>query len=198
MTGIKVNVDHQPETTLTNIPEEGCDNMTATPIDLFKAWMEYVYSERIKNGLYGRLPQLRKGRCRCNKSGIGYPHWPPTSFDEAKVQFEYRLREKNSHRKYLTYCWWAFCNNMAARYPWNDQQIYRRQAEEIERRCPSLQKEPIQEEEHHGRPKGWRCFEYCEPTLRKGAHAFASVSTIWTDAQYIHEGSMHNRINLKS
>jgi hypothetical protein len=78
----------RPETTLTNNPEKGCDDTTAVPIDLFEAWMEYVYSEGIKNGLYDRLPQLRKGRCKCNKSGIGYPHWPPTSFDEAKVQFD--------------------------------------------------------------------------------------------------------------
>lgn len=177
-------------------PERGCDDTTTVPIntgqlehmklnkhkeipqkrtrqkiDIFEVWMEFVYSERIKNGLYDRLPRLGKDRCECKKSQIGYPHWPPTSFEEAKAQFEYRLREKNTHKKYLTHCWWVFCNNMAEQHPWNvggKQQIYRKQAEEVERRCPTLQEELIQEEPYR-RPEGWRCFEYCEPTLKKGS-----------------------------
>jgi hypothetical protein len=61
---------------------------TRQKIDIFEAWMELVYSERIKNGLYDRLSRLGKDRCDCKKSQIGYPHWPPTSFEEAKAQFE--------------------------------------------------------------------------------------------------------------
>jgi hypothetical protein len=149
------------------IPREP-QQRTQQKIDLFKAWMEF---ERTKNGLYGRLPRLGRQRCNCGKSQIGYPHWPPTSLEEATAQFEYRLLEKNTHRKSLTHCWWAFCNRMTAQHPRNGtdgQLIYRKQAEEIERMCPSLREELIQEEKPHRRPKGWRCFEYCEPTLRKG------------------------------
>ena len=50
----------QTETTLTKGVGKGCDDITAEPINLFEVWMEYVYSERINNGLYDRLPQLRK------------------------------------------------------------------------------------------------------------------------------------------
>ncbi|KAN0079317.1 hypothetical protein V8E54_004531 [Elaphomyces granulatus] len=173
----------RPKTTLNKNPEKRCNDTTTDQevprnpkkrkqqkIDLFETWMEFTYSERIKNGLYDRLPRLGRQRCNCGKSQIGYPHWPPTSFEEATAQFEYRLRDKNVHKKYLTHCWWAFCNNMAAQHPRNEtegQLIYRKQAEEIERRCPSLREELIQEEKPHRRPKGWRCFEYCEPTLRK-------------------------------
>ncbi|KAN0071475.1 hypothetical protein V8E54_010071 [Elaphomyces granulatus] len=188
----------RPKTTLNKNPEKRCNDTTTVSviarqleqmkmnedqeipwnpkkrkqqkIDLFETWMEFTYSERIKNGLYDRLPRLGRERCNCGKSQIGYPHWPPTSFEEATAQFEYRLRDKNVHKKYLTHCWWAFCNNMAAQHPRNEtegQLIYRKQAEEIERRCPSLREELIQEEKPHRRPEGWRCFEYCEPTLRK-------------------------------
>jgi hypothetical protein len=47
--------------------EKGCDDTTAVPINLFEARMKYVYSERIKNGLYDRLPQLRKDDATARK-----------------------------------------------------------------------------------------------------------------------------------
>ena len=64
------------------IPREP-QQRTQQSIDLFKAWMEFIYSERTKNGLYDRLPRLGRQRCNCAKSQIGYPHWQPRGSDGA-------------------------------------------------------------------------------------------------------------------
>jgi hypothetical protein len=37
-----------------------------------------------------------------------FPHWPPTSLDEAKALFNNCLDKENTHRKYLARSWWAF------------------------------------------------------------------------------------------
>ena len=50
---------------------------------LFSLWMEYVRSTRAQEGLYGWLPRLGQGRCHCGRSRMSFPHWPPTSFEEA-------------------------------------------------------------------------------------------------------------------
>jgi len=81
------------------------DDTRQTTDDLRKLWKEFVLSERVKRGLYEKLPKLGIGQCRCAKARIGYPHWPPTSEGEALRQFEYVRNEHNAHRRNLVLRW---------------------------------------------------------------------------------------------
>ena len=51
--------------------------------ELYGLWMEFAITERIKNGWYDKMPSLGEGRCQCRRGRISYPHWPPTSVEEA-------------------------------------------------------------------------------------------------------------------
>jgi hypothetical protein len=68
---------------------------------LFDIWMEFVYSERIQEGMYNNLVETNKRGCECGKGRMTFPHWPPTSLDEAKALFNNCLDKENTHRKYL-------------------------------------------------------------------------------------------------
>ena len=41
-----------------------------------------------------------------DKGRAPYPHWPPTSHEEAEGLFDNCFSETNLYRKYLPYCWW--------------------------------------------------------------------------------------------
>jgi hypothetical protein len=137
---------------------------------LFEAWMEYVRSVRIQNGMYEKLPEKRRRGTCCGRSEISYPHWPPTSVEEARVQYQYCLREHNTHRKLLVHSWWAFFSELASWNAWKvseNLQRYQDIADEIWARCAILRGEPS-EKQPQKRPRGWRCFEYCDPVLKEG------------------------------
>jgi hypothetical protein len=46
--------------------------------------MEFVYSERIQDRIYEVLTRTNT----CGKGRMAFPHWPPTSFEEARALFE--------------------------------------------------------------------------------------------------------------
>ena len=62
---------------------------------LIQGWEEYVYAERIRSGMYGKLADLAMG----GKGKMTYPHWPPTSRNEALALLDNCLKEDNIHRK---------------------------------------------------------------------------------------------------
>ncbi|KAN0086376.1 hypothetical protein V8E54_000064 [Elaphomyces granulatus] len=68
-----------------------------------KAWLQYVHEEKEKQGEVGPLPKAR--RCRCDKSLTSYPHWPPTTYEEAIAQLNCLIGESYPHRPYLADCW---------------------------------------------------------------------------------------------
>jgi hypothetical protein len=109
-------------------------------------------------------------RCRCGKGRMSFPHWPPTSFEEAVAQYEMCLEKGNRHRRYLAYSWWSFINNFATMEPWTirkRQKRYQDGEKEIRQRCPTVTEELDKCREPPVRPKGWRCYEFCEPILKE-------------------------------
>jgi hypothetical protein len=166
-----VNNNRLKETEWLQTPDTG-NNASKSTKELLELWMEYVYSTRMQEGLYDWLPELGRGRCYCGKSRTSFPHWPPTSLEEAEAQFQKCFEERNTHRKYLAHCWWIFINNFANMEPWTvsePQQRYKDGQEEIRRRCPAVAEELDNDTKLKlpKRPRGWRCDEYCEPTLKE-------------------------------
>ena len=118
------------------------------------------------------MPQIGKGRCLCRKGGIGYPHWPPTSIEEATEQFELCRNDDNEHRRNLVIRWWSFFNDIANITPWEmsePQQRYRDAERLIKGSSMVVQRELERSTTiRKKRAKGWRCQEYCEEVLREG------------------------------
>ena len=142
-------------------------NEANTTRELLKLWMEHVYSTRIQEGLCNQLPQLERGRYHCGRSRMLFPHWPPTSLNEAEVQLQMCFEERLINRRNLAHCWWRVINNFE---PWivsEPQQRYKDGREEILRRCPAVTKEQRTVMKLPRRPRGWRCNEYCEITLKE-------------------------------
>jgi len=141
-------------------------NEANTTRELLKLWMEHVYSTRIQEGLYKQLPQLEKGRYHCGRSRMLFPHWPPTSLKEAEIQYRMCFEERLINRRNLAHCWWRVINNFE---PWivsEPQQRYR-DGQEILRRCPAVAEEQRTVMKLPRRPRGWRCNDYCEITLKE-------------------------------
>jgi hypothetical protein len=137
---------------------------------LLDLWMEFVYSERVRNDEYELLPEMGKGNCDCGGSRMTYPHWPPTSFEEALEQFDYCMQQRNTHRRYLANSWWIFFNKLGFQETADKQKMCEEKAELIESNCAYFQEELVKEENRiTKRPNGWRCFEYCEPKIRENA-----------------------------
>ena len=135
---------------------------------LYGLWKEFVISSRIKKGWYGQLTTLGEGKCRCGRSKISYPHWPPTSIEEADAQFEYSLNENNEHRRTIVIEWWRHFNEFASMEGWTasePQQRYRDAEATIREMSPVVQRELEQTTKVRKRPKGWSCCEYCEKVL---------------------------------
>jgi hypothetical protein len=136
--------------------------------ELYGLWKEFVISTRIKEGQYERLPTLGEGRCECGRAKISYPHWPPTSTDEADAQFEYSIDEQNEHRRPLVMNWWRHFNELAELREWTasePQQRYRDAEETIREASPVVQRELERTTKIQRRPRGWTCREYCERVL---------------------------------
>ncbi|KAN0086349.1 hypothetical protein V8E54_000037 [Elaphomyces granulatus] len=149
-------------------------------IVLLKLWMEFIYSERSRSGMCGLLPKMGKGNCECEGSRMAYPHWPPTSFEEATEQFDYCMQQRNTHRRYLANSWWIFFNKLGFQETADKRKMCEEKAELIESNCAYFQEELVKEENRiTKRPNGWRCFEYCEPKIgRKHGYVFVFVNTI--------------------
>jgi hypothetical protein len=150
-------------------PRTEFDEASSTT-ELLVLWMKYVYYTRTQEGLNDQLPKLGRRRCLCGKSQMSFPHWPPTSQNEAEVQLQMCFEERNSHRKYLAHCWWSFINDIANMEPWigrEPQQRYKDGREEILRRCPAVAEEQRMVTRLPRRPRGWRCNNYCEVTLKE-------------------------------
>ncbi|KAN0067287.1 hypothetical protein V8E54_007516 [Elaphomyces granulatus] len=139
-------------------------------IVLLKLWMEFIYSERSRSGMCGLLPKMGKGNCECEGSRMAYPHWPPTSFEEATEQFDYCMQQRNTHRRYLANSWWIFFNKLGFQETADKRKMCEEKAALIESNCAYFQEELVKEENRiTKRPNGWRCFEYCEPKIREKA-----------------------------
>ena len=95
---------------------------------LEKSWLSYVCHERKNAGMHESSPvashsKRRTGAsakptntfkpthrflpCSCGKSGMSYPHWPPSCHEEAVDQLRCLL-EANPHRLHLTHEWRNF------------------------------------------------------------------------------------------
>jgi hypothetical protein len=81
------------------------------------SWLEFARCETELSGLRPFIPFFRSGRrpgtrivnynCYCRKSAISFPHWPPSSYQEAVQQLRCVLGENINHRKYLASSWWT-------------------------------------------------------------------------------------------
>jgi Helitron helicase-like domain at N-terminus len=67
---------------------------------------KYIYkgSDRATIELDASVDEIN-GRCDCGKSSIGYPHWPPSTVNEAFDQLNYLHNEHNTHRRHLAQRW---------------------------------------------------------------------------------------------
>lgn len=73
---------------------------------LKKSWLAFVRDEKRKEGETGYLPSGRNmlTACHCGKSKTSFPHWPPSTYEEAE-QLRCLLGESFPHRLYLGHCW---------------------------------------------------------------------------------------------
>jgi len=132
--------------------------------------MEFVLSTRIKNGYNDKLPKLQAEKCLCGKARISYPHWPPTSEEEALQQFEYIRNDHNAHRRNLVLRWWEHFNDLANMIPWTAserQSRYREAADLIKDSSEIVRRELERSLTFRKRPRSWKCENYCEKVLRK-------------------------------
>src|SRR6267378_8720541 len=70
---------------------------------LKKAWLDFVHEQKEKDGGQRYLPKAK--RCHCGKSLTSYPHWPPSTYEEAVAQLQSLIGESFPHRLYLAHCW---------------------------------------------------------------------------------------------
>jgi hypothetical protein len=122
--------------------------------DLKKAWLQYVHEEKEKQGEVGPLPKAR--RCRCDKSLTSYPHWPPTTYEEAIAQLNCLIGESYPHRPYLADCWITSLYGKMAKGSEGIEDLISL----IEENCQSFNKNP----KRQGRYKV-DCQKICEPVL---------------------------------
>jgi len=96
-------------------------------------------------------------RCSCNKSLTSYPHWPPTTYDEAMAQLNCLIGESYPHRIYLAECWVTSLYVKMATGSEGIEHIISL----IEETCQSLNKSPKQRG-----PYKVDCRKICEPALK--------------------------------
>ena len=74
---------------------------------LKNAWLTFARDERRKEGETAYLPNCRNSMiaCHCGKSRTSFPHWPPSTYEEAVEQLRCLIGESFPHRQYLGYCW---------------------------------------------------------------------------------------------
>ncbi|KAN0077548.1 hypothetical protein V8E54_005852 [Elaphomyces granulatus] len=72
---------------------------------------------------------------------VSFPHWPPTSYEEAIEQLRCVLGKDIGHRRYLASCWLSFVKQKAS-----SDSFYRLLAGLIETKCPTFLHEQRKEE----------------------------------------------------
>jgi hypothetical protein len=140
-------------------------NQLGEMVTLRQLWKEFVLTVRVKQGWYEKLPQ--RG-CFCGKARISYPHWPPSSEEEAEEQFNYCMNDQNVHRRNLVLRWWEHFNELANILTWNasERQSYYKEAAEMIRMKSLIVRKELERSLTHGkRPKSWSCESYCEKVL---------------------------------
>jgi hypothetical protein len=150
--------------------QQGSEGPKDKRIELEELWLEFTLAERIKHGWYEKMPNGGQGKCACGRASISYPHWPPSTKEEALRQFEYTMRNENEHRRNLVLRWWEHFNDFANMTPWTAcerQGRYKEAAELIKEHSIIVQRELERSWMHEKRPKGWRCHEYCEIVISK-------------------------------
>jgi len=140
--------------------------------ELYALWIEFAYSERQTRNWFERMPTTGTNKCFCGKGSISYPHWPPTSIEEAREQFEMCQDERNEHRRNLVVQWWRFFNDIADITPWRMSEPQQRyiNAEKIIRESSPIVQQELERSttiRRRKRPKRWGCREYCERVLRE-------------------------------
>jgi hypothetical protein len=113
-----------------------------------------VHEEKEKEGELPYLPKAR--RCRCDKSLTSFPHWPPTTYEEAIAQLNCLIGESFPHRLYLADCWMTSLYLKLAKGSDGIEKIISM----IQDNCQSLDKSP----KRPGTNK-FDCREICEPVL---------------------------------
>jgi hypothetical protein len=137
---------------------------------LAQGWEEFVYSERIRKGIYGKMPSLTGVECRCGKGRMTFPHWPPTSRNESSALLDNCLKTDNTHRRYLAYCWWVFAHSMATMTDWpsrSNQEPYTKLANSIRSNCPEVTRELKTDRRIARRHVDWTCERTCHVYLAK-------------------------------
>ena len=54
-------------------------------------WLEFVRDQKENEGGQRYLPKAK--RCHCGKSLTSYPHWPPSTYEEAVAQLQSLIRQ---------------------------------------------------------------------------------------------------------
>ena len=151
---------------------------------LKKAWLQYVHEEKEKQSEVGYLPKAR--RCSCNKSLTSYPHWPPTTYDEAMAQLNCLIGESYPHRIYLAECWVTSLYVKMATGSEGIEHIISL----IEETCQSLNKSPKQRG-----PYKVDCRKICEPALKAKGTA-NGASCLCDCSRHREECPVHERAPL--
>ncbi|KAN0074066.1 hypothetical protein V8E54_008003 [Elaphomyces granulatus] len=147
------------------------------------SWLEFARRERELSGLRPFIPFFQPGtgrprtrivnhNCYCRKSSISFPHWPPSSYQEAVQQLLCVLGENIDHRKSLSSSWLSFVNQKA--FGVSSESLYSDISRLIKSLCPVLLEEQKKEErealyrqaaiDYH---KAFSCSAFCNPALQE-------------------------------
>jgi hypothetical protein len=128
---------------------------------MWHSWLEFVHADRIIDGQHKQLGLKRKGRCKCGKGAISYPHWPVSTINEAFDMLNYLHDEHNKHRRYLAHKWWAF----ERAKPDTAEQRRPNMADDIIKEFKCISIDINKDTKTTPRARGWKCSEYCEVVL---------------------------------
>src|SRR5712664_2142065 len=84
--------------------------------NLWRSWFSFVRFALREEGLQSYLPRIYSPKsatrssssCFCRKSWISYPHWPPSTYEEAVEHLYSLLHSPRPHRPSLASCWLSF------------------------------------------------------------------------------------------
>jgi hypothetical protein len=135
---------------------------------MWHSWLEFVYAD---SDQYTFLSLRDIGRCDCGKSSIGYPHWPPSTVNEAFDQLNYLHNEHNTHRRHLAQRWWSFERAKASVHTDDNDDV-----PQVDSECTTLADHIFdtfkciaidmdKDMRMKPRARGWKCYEFCELVL---------------------------------
>jgi hypothetical protein len=159
------------------------------PLSLWKvlkrSWLEFARDERqthlclppfipffLGSGSGHHGSSVAKTECFCYKSAIAFPHWPPTSYQEALEQLHCVLGRNVRHRKYLAFSWLSFVNRSRQERSSTRSHGGIDIAGLIRKICPAfiqeMKKEQLDEQRRKAQieySKTFSCSAFCEPVL---------------------------------